>query len=176
LLPYGGVHLAVVLIVAGGRNGYLSDRHLLPLVPIAAILALRGLGTLPRWPWIAAAIAVSCIPPLLKPLHDNRVGHKHAGLYLANKLGENDLLIDPFEWAGFYSGRTVYGHPAKLNPPAMYAILDEAKGEGAHGRLQHMPEAMQIDRDPRSELVFTWPPGSTQAEAKVRVYRLETYR
>jgi hypothetical protein len=148
------------------------------LVPVTCLFAMRTLSGLPHW-WvlISMAIGVSCIPSLIKPLHDNRVGHKHAGRFLAGALQETDDLIDPFEWAGFYSGRTVCGHPnPKVRPTAMFAVLDDAKGENPHARLQHMPEALQISRDPRSELVFTWPTNATGQEAKVRVYRLKTYR
>ena len=178
LIAYGGIHLSAVLVVAGFRHGYISDCHLLPLVPIAALLAMRALGAVPRWRvWIVAAVALSCVPSLVKPLHDNRVGHKHAGRYLKGVMVQNDVLIDPFEWAGFYAEVTVYGRTdAGGLPTSMYAVLDDAKGENPHARLRHMPEAIQVGHDPRSELVFTWPANSTEQEAKVRVYRLKTYR
>ena len=177
LVAYGGIHLLAVLVVAGFRNGYISDRHLLPLVPIACLFAMRGLQHVPRHWVILFAIAVSCLPSLVKPLHENRVGHKHAGRFLAGVLEANDELIDPFEWAGFYAGRTIYDTPVPADrPTAMYAVLDDAKGENPHARLRHIPEAIQVSRDPRSELVFVWPLNATEQEAKVRVYRLKTYR
>jgi hypothetical protein len=177
LVAYGGILLSAVLVVAGFRNGYISDRHLLSLVPIACLLAMRTLSGLPRWwIWIAVAIAVSCAPSLTKPLHENRVGHKHAGRFLKGVMAQTDALIDPFEWAGFYTGRTIYDSTMTYRPTAMYTVLDDAKGENPHARLQHMPEALQVSQDLRSELVFTWPPNATERDAKVRVYRLKTYR
>jgi len=173
LLAYGALHLTFAGVLAF-RHGYISDRHLLPVVPFVVLLAMKALEGMPRcWPWVATLIAISCVPSLLKPLHENRVGHKHAGRFLAGALGERDALIDPFEWESFYAGRTVERESVTVwNPTAMYAVLDDAKGVGAHARLGHMPEALQISRDPRSELVFTWPAGAVEAEAKVRVYRL----
>jgi hypothetical protein len=173
LLLYGAIHLAFVLFLAF-RHGYVSDRHVLPLVPVACLLAFRLLQEVPScWTACAVVIAATCVPPLTKSLHENRVGHKHAGRYLRQVLGSRDELYDPFEWESFYSGRTVEGQAKPVSDPAaIYAVLDDAKGDGAHPRLRHMPEAVQVSRDPRSELVFTWPVGATEAEAKVRVYRM----
>ncbi len=191
-----GVANFALIVALGWKIGYLSERHTLPVVFIGCIFAAGWLAQWPEWaarrfgqtsvlagwrvPIVALIVLVlSCLPPALKPLHENRVGHKHAGRYLADVLQPEDTLVDPFEWAKFYSGRSLYRVPTdQPNPKLAYAVIEASnKDESPHSRLDQMPDALNIARDGRSELVYWWPEvvpkEAAKEKAKVLVYRLE---
>lgn len=127
-LVYAGASVAAM----GGRAlvvGYVSERHGMPLALAGVFFAVAGME--PLWAWAsrnalfwnglflwprltAAACALIMLSggrQLLRPLHDNRVGHKYLGqaLHEEFKRARNtDVLADPYGWVGFYSGWGVY--------------------------------------------------------------------
>ncbi len=111
---YAVGQLAVVLVL-GFRKGYVSERHLLPVVTVGVLFAaggmpawfalwagladrvgLTGLGRVTRgewWPWVLCAVGVGfgSVPVLNTRLHEDRLGHKTAGEELRQAI---DALPD----------------------------------------------------------------------------------
>lgn len=200
-LVYGAIMLAVISAMAyigqnneGGRLHYVSERHTLPLVYVGCFFAALGIEKLPglwvrvslvgRWPghpavaWaILLGIVVSCVPKLAHPLHANREGHVHAGKFLAEpgRLDPGDTLIDPFEWAQFYAGRTLRKDRGPDPPPLAgryrWAVLE--RGETSHARLPRLQQALDVANDGknRAAVAFWWPQDELAENAKVLVYR-----
>lgn len=168
------------------RRSYLSERHTTSIVYVSCVFVAAGLLQLPTLlgrlpgigsmlnresvPGIALAIIVaSCVPSLMKSMHEGRLGHIYAGRYLAEHMQPEDSLVDPFEWAKFYSGRSLYTIPTD-NPDSkiVYAVLEQSKDENPHSRLPALEQAMNISRDGRSVVVFRYP----EENPKVLVYKL----
>ncbi|HMF18520.1 MAG TPA: glycosyltransferase family 39 protein, partial [Gemmataceae bacterium] len=117
---------ALVLCRVGLVVGYVSERHVL-------IIALCGLywavwavfyltqsrkaaksSALASWRLdarfnlpviILLSFMLACLPVTLQSLHANQVGHRQAGLWLAQHTQPCDIIVDPFDWAYFYAGR-----------------------------------------------------------------------
>ncbi len=111
---YAAGQLAVVLAL-GVRKGYVSERHLLPVVAVGVLFAAGGLPTgfalctwvanklrLPAvgralaWKWwpqltCAVLVALGVVPVLTTRLHDDRGEHKKAGAALRAEI---DALPD----------------------------------------------------------------------------------
>ena len=138
--------LAVPLVLAGGNTlliaglarsaGYLSERHTLPVVLMGTFFAAYAMQELPRrmrglpgvgpvldhpaTKWVTLlAILLSCLPATLKSLHENRHGHRLIGAYLREHAGPEDAIIDPYNWAQYYSGRSLRARAAGPRPPAV---------------------------------------------------------
>ncbi len=195
---YGGIMLAVISLMAyvgqnnaGSRLHYVSERHTLLLVYVGCFFAALGIEKLPgllerislvgRWPghpavaWVVLfAVVASSLPKVAKPLHASREGHKHAGRFLRDHLHEDDTLIDPFEWAQYYAGRTLRLDPAGDPPPLAvryrWAVLE--RGETSHARLHRLQPALDVANDGKNKAdkVFWWPEGPAES-AKVVVYK-----
>jgi hypothetical protein len=171
-----------VLVVLGMKGTYLSERHTLSIVYVGCLFAAVGVaevGTLvKRMPvlgdvvgeraaagFVLAVLVAACVPATLKPLHENRVGHVHIGRYLAQEgmLHESDALIDPFDWAAFYSGRTLQAIPPDPGEPRVrWAVLEldkSGKPEVPHSVTPRHSAAMDVfnDRDNPAEVAFRWP-------------------
>jgi hypothetical protein len=133
-----------------------------------------------RWPghpavaWaILFGIVISTVPKLVQPLHANREGHVHAGRFLRDRLHDGDTLIDPFEWAQFYSGRALRTIPPDPPPVAgryRWAVLEQ--GESPHSRLHRLQPALDVANDGKNKAAkaFWWPDGPVE-NAKVVVYK-----
>jgi 4-amino-4-deoxy-L-arabinose transferase-like glycosyltransferase len=121
------VLLALVLVRHVGMLGYLSDRHLLPMVAVALpwtaagmYVCARGVATTLGWParrarrvgvallmlGILAAVAM----PQWKPGHRSRWGQWAAGRWLRENSRASDAVLDTRGWAAFVSNRTSYDY------------------------------------------------------------------
>jgi hypothetical protein len=168
----------------GVRTHYVSERHVLLIVLLGCVFAAAGLAELGRIfaagraaRMVPAAILLllvaTALPATLKPLHANREGHKHAGLWLKEHLQPEDCLIDPFEWAGCYSEKTLHHvFPDPEEPVVTYVVVDDKDREDDHARLPRMKEARNVLADGRTQLVYHWPEDRPKEEAKVKVYKL----
>ncbi|MCI0699791.1 MAG: glycosyltransferase family 39 protein, partial [Planctomycetia bacterium] len=177
-----------LLVYLASRVGYVSERHTVLLTLLACQFAAAGLPLLaaalgqlmPRVERLGVrvtaasillALVVSALPFALKPMHPNREGHKHAGRWLAANLTPQDAVIDPFCWAEWYSGRTLYRvpHGHNPNPPRnVYVILEN--GKSPHSRLPTLQGAKELAAQGR--VVYHWPENVPVAEATVQVYKL----
>jgi hypothetical protein len=170
----------LLLMALGIKAGYVSERHTLLLVMIGCVFAAAALEPLAelcrnrvRAEWVLVAITLAALPATLKPLHANREGFKHAGRWMAEHVTPADCVIDPFNWAEFYSGRSLYGVPADPNnPPYTYAVADDRTRPDQHGRLPRLDQAIDVMTNGNSRVVYQWPEDVPEAEAKVLVYRL----
>lgn len=170
-----------VLALVGWKKDYISERHTLSAVYVGCFFAGLAIEAVPRWVGrgngllaglVLAALVASCVPALLKPLHKERLGHVHAGRYLREVLRPGDALVDPFEWAAFYSGRTLSHIPP--DPPGhtiAYAVLEQS--ESPHSRLPRLQDALNVAKDGRSEVVFWWPKDGPADQARVVVFKLD---
>ena len=82
------------------------------------------------------ALVASALPYSLKPMHQQREGHKHAGRWLATQMNEKDWLQDPLAWAEWYAGRTLYKTASYDGQPEFVWIVIE-KGKGSPTLAYH---------------------------------------
>ncbi|MBN9521905.1 glycosyltransferase family 39 protein [bacterium] len=172
----------LLLMALGIKVGYVSERHTLLLVMIGCVFAAAALEPVSellrgrvRAEWLLALIVLAALPSTLKPLHANREGFKHAGRWLADNVKTGDMVIDPFEWSQWYSGRSLYAIPPdpKEDPPRMtYAVVDDRTRADEHVRLPRLEAAINVMNDGRSRVVYHWPEDGPVEAAKVKVYQL----
>lgn len=182
-----------LLVYLGTRVGYVSERHTVLLVMIGCLFAAAALEPVangialvskfggPFWGGKFGPVALlvilvgASLPSALKPLHANRAGHKHAGRWLAEALREHEIagekvaIVDPFEWAQFYSTRTLHNIPP--DPPdatVIYAVL-EPNASTPHSRLPRLELAEDVARG--GKMVYFWPEDGPPERAKVAVYK-----
>jgi hypothetical protein len=187
LLALGFLNLVLLLYLAASV-GYVSERHTVLLVMLACVFAGAALepaavalqsvpvvGRLVVWPkaapgGILLAVVVAALPVTLKTLHSHREGHRHAGLWLADRMAPNDWLMDPLAWAEWYAGRTLYNPPSyRGRPDAVWVITERGKGS-PHSRLPQWERAIKLaeGRVP----VFRWPEDAPPDGPVVEVHRL----
>jgi hypothetical protein len=168
-------------------GAYISERHTLLLVLVVSLLAAGALEPIARAfsirpVFLLLGLVASMLPSATKPLHENRLGFYHAGHFLATQnLGPTDAVIDPFSWAEWYAGRTLYEVPPDpAEPTVRWAILD-AQSDDHHSRLPRLQDALNVKNDGKDkpQLVYWWPEvPAADAEkppkeggSQVRVYR-----
>lgn len=193
-LVLAGLYLPILFAlgykVDGNGRSYVSERHTLPLVFVGCLFAGYLISNWQKvfaaWPILAkpysggvvlGLIVISCLVPLArKSSHDNHVGNVHAGRYLAEVLKPEDALYDPYDWAQFYSGRTLGPkHDNDPNAKRNYAVL-EREVPGKHEPQSELPvrkHAKNIAADGRSKVVYHWPTDVPLDDAQVKVYLLE---
>jgi hypothetical protein len=119
---------------------------------------------------LLATLVVTALPYTLKPLHPQREGHKHAGLWLADNLGETDHLVDPLTWGEWYAGRTLHRTVEyKGHPDATWVIIETGK-TSPHSRLPQWERARELAG--QGEQVFRWPADAPPGAFAVEVYRI----
>ena len=191
----------LVVIVHAARAGYLSDRHLLPLVPVVLCWGARGavaLGpaleqSLPwltewadAWPRVPAAawfarvvltcVALLCAAQLIRPLHQSRWGHRQAAEWLAARGKISGSVLDTRGWTALYSGRPTYRHEAAQqalsNAHLEYVVVEQRELDFDSPRSQTLREV--LSRSARQVMRF-----SVEGEAigqGVCVYRWDPQR
>lgn len=214
LAVLGVCNLALLMYLAA-RVGYVSERHTVLLTLLACQFAAAGLPLLasaigqilPRVERLGVrvtaagllvAVVAGSLPSSIKPMHANREGHRHAGLWLAAHITENDALVDPFCWAEWYAGRTLYRTSWNPDPSRdTYVVLENEQLKGSpHSRLPVLPEAkrlvafglarvlyqtaLQIVGMPQIppvglpvvRIVYHWPENVPEDQAVLHIYRL----
>jgi hypothetical protein len=156
LLLCGTVSAALYLVAA--LMGYLSDRHTLLIVmcgvfwaaagvaeagrrlaslAAAALPALAGRGWTAGRLWSGVLLSVLAVAPLvrtLERLHGDRTGFRDAGRWLAGHVGPNDVVFDPFGWAGYYAGRCFRDdyEETLFRPDIRYIVLEVSENDHSH--------------------------------------------
>ena len=172
---------AAALCWMSAQLGYLSERHTLPLALIALLPAGAALVALGDWlagryrPAPSSAVVglltglMACaafVPSAIHPLHANRAGHRAAGEWLAEHAGADDVILDPFCWAHFYSGRFTR---CGFNPPADqridFVILE--KSTNPHDRLPALQKARLLAA--RGTLIYQWSPPKAERKRKAEI-------
>ena len=90
----------------------------------------------------------SMLPKTLEPLHLNRKGFRHAGVWLAEQSAPWDEVIDPYCWSHYYSGKLFQEErpvpvPAGVTPTC-YVVLEVGGNE--HSRLPLIQEALRLSQ------------------------------
>ena len=177
---------AGLLIVFAAKVGYVSERHTILLVLVSCVLAAAALEPVATWLaglprigrfWsgksapigLVVMIAATALPSTLKPLHAHREGHKHAGHWLAKYAQPQDVIVDPFEWAQYYSGRTLYFIPPDpADAKVLYSVLENTP-DNPHSRLPRLDLAKSVAAS--GILVYHWPEDVPPEKARVHVYK-----
>lgn len=179
---------SAVMFYLAERIWYVSERHTLLFVMLSCVLASAGLKPLAElicrlpvvsrlilWPQAAPAcillsLVTSALPFTLQPLHAQREGHKHAGLYLAEHMSPGDWLIDPLSWAEWYAGRTLYENTCYHGQPSVkWVVVEEEKRDNPHSRIPQWELANTLKKE--GELVYRWESPNSKA-AVVCVYKV----
>lgn len=183
----------IAVVALGYRKGYISERHLLPVVAVGVLFAVGGLpawfrlwaklGPLFAWRWwpavTCAALAVAgAVPVLNTRLHDDRLGHKLAGAKLKDAIDalppeqkDGVVVLDHYQWCQFFSGRAVDGIPAdppEANQRVVFAVL-EGRWQEADGVGKWVPEAPDFGSERHQKAVAYYetylnPPGGVPLE------------
>jgi hypothetical protein len=184
----------VVLMVAGAQGlllwrmaevvGYLSERHVQLLILCGVFWAVAAVVFLADWlaawsgkrwlSWTLVALFVSLgLPGSMRSMHNNRSGHREAGLWLADHARPFDDICDPFCWAHFYAGRVFVEDQEILPPPGCqmcyYVVLEDS--DNPHNRLPLMYYARRAaDQGTR---VYHWQPptGKAKDQPGVDIYQ-----
>jgi hypothetical protein len=178
-----------LLVYLAARVGYVSERHTMLLTFIGCQFAAAGLPLLataigqlfPRIERLGVrvtavgllvALVAAALPFALKSMHPHREGHKHAGLWLATRMTERDAIVDPYCWAEWYAGRTLYRitwNPAQSRNT--YVVVENASSS-PHSRLPVYPIAQTYLAYPTIRPVYHWPENVVKEKASVIVYKL----
>ena len=189
LLALAGLNAAVLVAhgttgyYVGKRTMYVSEHHTLLIALIGCEFAAAGLAALPRFgrgrvvpAVLLLAVVAASLPATLRPLHDNREGHKHAGRWLKGVLEEHETrgepvtVIDPFCWAEWYAGRSLHCIPPDSKDARVrYSILDRKDRENDHERLPRFEQAKAVSA--AGKIVYWWPETVPEEQAEVRVYK-----
>jgi 4-amino-4-deoxy-L-arabinose transferase-like glycosyltransferase len=190
LIVLGACNFALLIYLAA-RVGYVSERHTVLLTLLACQFAAAGLPLLAaaagqlvprveRWgvrvtaSGLLVVLVASSVLVALKPMHPNREGHRHAGLWLAAHVTDNDGLVDPYCWAEWYAGRTLYRTSWNPDPSRnTYVVLENENLKGSpHSRLPALPVAKKLIEHPTARIAYHWPENVPQDRAVIYVYKL----
>lgn len=134
------------------KHGYMSGRHVLPLVTFTIFyvpdglqaLAVRlqerfskGIKTLPAvksqtssWFFVLFVIGISiCIPKLLKPLHHDKLVFHKAAQWLSKNTEKTDLIAVPDPRISFYAGRRGIRYQGRTMPSQAQYIVKVIKNK-----------------------------------------------
>lgn len=177
---------AALMYYLAERIWYVSSRHTLMSVMLCCVLAgsafkplgsllvgLPYLGRLFMWPQAVPAglfisIVASTVPFAFQTLHAQREGHKEAGRFLGEHMGPGDDLCDPYAWAEWYSGRTLYHTTMYHGGVTLWVVLEE-DCESPHSRLPQLETAKEQAKS--GELVFESPKNKAKRSV-IRVYKV----
>ena len=173
--------------------GYVSDRHLLPLVAVALPWAAAGTYVCAR----RAAAALGCpaqrtkrlgallvvvaafaaiVLPQWKPGHRSRWGHWAAGCWLQAHARTPDAVLDTRGWASFASNRPSYDYwhvrQALTDPHLSYIVVGADELSAASRRAATLRAVLAYSATP----VAAFPDDKEGASIGVLVYRYQRPR
>jgi hypothetical protein len=189
LLTAGAVAAAVCKV--GAHLAYVSDRHLLLILTAGLFWTAAGLlrlgdglaALLGRWrpagvrkeALAGAACALlpllACAAPLVKTLeglHQDRLGFRQAGYWLAQNARPGDAIIDPFCWAEYYAGRGFRTEAPEPQGRVGYVVVEESTN--GHSHLPEVQKAKELAKGGRE--VHSW----SAPRGRVVVYEVPWWR
>lgn len=189
---YASGQLAAVAAL-GLKQGYVSERHLLPVAAVGVLFAAGGLpvwfklwakvpgvGRVFAWRWwpmmtCVVFIVAGAVPILNTHLHEDRIGHKWAGAELAKAINalspeqqDGVVVMDHYQWCQFFSGRAtkaIQADPEPARQRVVFVVL-EGKEKEENGAKQWVPEDPGFDSERRKQAVdyFLTPPAGATLE------------
>jgi len=175
-----GFHYLARLAIGAWQTEAVSRRAVRFLEPLAGRgggeAFVRGMRGVNPWMlvaiWVAIVMAVA-VPRNFKSLHEERAGHKLAGLWMKDHVEDDWQIVDPFGWAEWYTGRTLrtIPNPDLSKGPGVYAVF-EPNAKSPHSRLGYYEMAKNLVAPKNcSVMVFQYPDGVPPEEIKVAIYR-----
>ena len=185
---FAAVHLAA-LVRHGSTLGYLSGRHVLPLViasmpwvAAGTFVCLRGLGLKLSWsPRAKRAALVGAVGIVvailsayqLRTSHESRRGHWEAGRWLAQNAKPGDRVLDTRGWARFVADKLVgydYWHvrQALSDQGLAFVVVGRDELEADSPRARTLSALLAHAATPVQE----FPVGVGKRDVGVRIYRV----
>jgi Dolichyl-phosphate-mannose-protein mannosyltransferase len=195
LLIYVLLHV-VVLVLLSVSAGYLSDRHVMPLVLVLCYLVAVGFVELATWAlawqqrWVSrlrdcqrlvpvtsltmlAIFLACCLPLTLKRLHANRIGNHEAGQWLAQRVRPGDLVLDDHCWSHYYAGQVLLEHKVPPAPadyrPTCYVVMTRSQDPKVAAERKRWERWWKSSN---AIIVHQWPATATVQQARVVIYAL----
>jgi len=187
VLAVFGVVFALALLRHTAELGYLSGRHLLPLVVISVpwagagtFVCLRGLGV--KLPWSRRTAWATCILASglviltlvvyqLRPSHPTRWGHWASGRWLAEHAGPSDLVLDTRGWARFIADAPGYDYwhvrQALTDSHLAYVVVGDEELEAKSSRARTLSALLAYAATP----VQCFPVFVSDRNVGARIYR-----
>jgi hypothetical protein len=178
------VLFSVTLIAFVARQGYVSDRHLLPplvagigLVGVgvweASVLVSRRLVPSAHGAWALVAIVLFVYVALTaRPLRADRLAHRHAGQWLAGHTEASAAVLDTWGWTALWSNRETYtfdeANEALRDPRLRYVVIEPRELRTGDARAKTLAWVLdtagervasfggQRDNDNLSVAVYRW--------------------
>lgn len=185
-----GVFAAVyvmVLLRHATALGYLSGRHMIPLVAVSVpwaaagtFVCLRGLGVKlpwsPRAAWAAALVGTAVVTMVLivyqlRPSHPTRWGHWAAGQWLAQHAKPSEAVLDTRGWARFISQAPGYDYwhvrQALTDSHLSYVVVGHEELAASSARARTLDALLAYAAVP----VADFPSFAGRRDVGVRIYR-----
>lgn len=173
-----GFHYLALLAIKAWQTEAVSRRTVRFLAPLAGRATgesfVRAMRSADPWffvaVWVAIVMAVA-VPRNFKSLHEERAGHKAAGLWMKENVPADWQIVDPFGWAEWYTGRTLRAipNPDPSKGPGVYVVF-EPNAKSPHSRLGYYEMARDLMNRTSPPTVFRYPDGVPDNEIKVAVY------
>lgn len=130
-------------------------------------------------PWLLVAIWSAIVMTVALPrnfhsLHEERKGHKLAGLWMKDNVPPANQIVDPFGWAQWYTTRTLREIPNPTYTPGMpdFYVVFTPNANSPHSRLGTYEWAEVLaGKKNGAEIVFQYPAGVAEKEIDVAVYK-----
>jgi hypothetical protein len=195
LLIYLLLHV-VVLVLLSVSAGYLSDRHVMPMVLVLCYLVAVGFVELAKWAlawqerWfprfgdcqrlvptvsltMLAIFLACCLPLTLKRMHANRIGNHEAGRWLAQRLRPGDLVLDDHCWSHYYAGQVLIEHKEPPAPPGYrptcYVVMTRSQDPKVDAIRKIWEWRWKLSN---ASIVHHWPATASVQQARVVIYAL----
>ena len=188
--------LAASALAAATKWGYLSTRHLLPLVPVAVALAASGVVQVSQWvarlsyvlrsgdvssatpisttrvqAAIAALAILICVGKLLSPAHASHRAHREAATWLATAAPADARVLDSRGWTALFTRLPTYRYhvaaEAYADPALSFVVVEQEELEFDSSRSRGLSELLATHAEP----VATFGPPDGRKGDIVAVYR-----
>jgi hypothetical protein len=155
-------------------------------VPLTWLRQRSPYSTSLLWPSLAMlAVLAALLPKTLEPLHVNRNGFRHAGIFIGQRAKPWDEVLDPYSWSHYYAGKVFQEGRKADRPegavPVKYVVLEMSGREASdpdqprqHTRLPLVQEAMREGGRTGSQPIFRWTGKRNKEEVEVIVYQVPT--
>ncbi|NLS98047.1 MAG: hypothetical protein GXX96_38425 [Planctomycetaceae bacterium] len=197
LLQVFCVLLLGALAVHTTREGYLSARHVLPIVVAATACmgtgaqvvadrlkrildggALAGRSASGLAIVVTLLVAAICTAYGLRPLHLNRAGHRSAAEWLTRNASPGDRVLDTRGWTGLYSGLVTVPYEnarSELSRPELrYLVIEDC--ETTYDSVRSRTIRRLVERAGTQVAAFAGPPTADHRSGCVLVFQWNCVR